>query len=136
MPTTASHDTIDDAAFEAQLSNFDGSAHSTGGELRPFEERLNPFDKAFPFADADARPAAGSARNPPEFHPMHADAEARLNRARTASRPTGDHVARRTAAPAFAVAVTIVLGLAVGATAATFVFYDRAAQLIATWTNR
>jgi hypothetical protein len=29
-----------------------------------------------------------------------------------------------------------VLGLAVGATAATFVFYDRAAQLIATWTNR
>jgi hypothetical protein len=66
---------------------------------------------------------------------MHAEAEARQSRVRNAPRHTGDHLARRTAAPAFGVAVAIVLGLAVGATAATFAFHDRAAQLIAAWTN-
>jgi hypothetical protein len=133
MSTTASHDTIDDAAFEAQLSNFDGSVHRTAGEFHGVPDRLNPLDKAFPFADADP---PGSPRNPPEFHPMHDEAEARLSRARSASRHTEDHrVRRRTAAPAFGVAVAIVLGLAVGATAATFVFYDRAAQLIAAWAS-
>jgi hypothetical protein len=132
MSTTASHDTIDDAAFEAQLSNFDGSVHRTAGESLGVPDRLNPLDKAFPFADADP---PGSPRNPPEFHPMHDEAEARLSRARSASRRTADHSVRRTAAPAFGVVVAIVLGLALGATAATFVFYDRAAQLIVAWAS-
>jgi hypothetical protein len=136
MPTTASHDTIDDAAFEAQLSNFDGSVQMAAGDSRRLPERLDPLDVAFPFAGADTlSQAPGSARNPPAFHPMHADAAARQSSARHESRHTSDRIARRNGASTFAIAVVIAIGLAAGATAATFMFYDRAAQIVAAWTT-
>jgi hypothetical protein len=133
MPTTASHDTLDDAAFEAQLSNFDHSVR-TAGDSRRLPERFDPLDKAFPFAGADTL-EPGSPRNPPEFHPMHAEAAARQGSARQASRHVRDRIARRHGASGFAIAAVIAIGLAAGATAATFVFYDRAALIIAAWTK-
>jgi hypothetical protein len=135
MPTTASHDTIDDAAFEAQLSNFDGSARMPAGESRRLPDRLDPLDMAFPFAGGDTFTPPGSARNPPEFHPMHADAAARQSSARDEARHTRGHIARRTKPAPFAIALAVAMGLAVGAAAAAFVFNDRVGQIVAAWTN-
>ena len=138
MPTTASGDTLDDAAFEAQLSSFDGSVRMPAGQSRRLPDRFDPLDKAFAFVGAGGdtlTPSPGSARNPPEFHPMHDAAVAGQVSARSESRHTSDRTARRDAAPSFAVAIAIVIGLAAGATAATFVLYDRAAQIVSAWTN-
>jgi len=132
MPNTASHDTLDDAAFEAQLSNFEGPGQTAAGEAQQTNDRFDPLNVAFPFANDE--PIAGSPRNPPEFHPMHADAEARQTHARDELRMR-DRVAHGSEASAFAVAVAVVIGLAAGATAATYVFYDRAAPIIAAWSR-
>src|SRR5258705_10313814 len=133
MPNRASHDTLDDAAFEAQLSNFDGSEQTAAGESRQTNDRFDPLNVAFPFASDE--PIGGSARNPPEFHPMHAGAEARQTQARDELRRMRDRVAPGSEVSTFAIAVVIAIGFAAGATAATFVFYDRAAPIIAAWTK-
>jgi hypothetical protein len=135
MPTSTSPDTIDDNAFLAELENFDGSLRDTAASHGSVE-RMDMLDKAFPLTAPDALasdpyPGFGDI---PAFRNVNADVAPRESSAREESRPLSGPAARRIEAPALAVALVFVMGLAAGASAAAVVFYDRAAQIVAAWT--
>ena len=134
MPNTP-HDTVDDAAFLAELENFDGSLGEAVTSARQ-PERIDLLDKAFAFTRNDAvvsQPyhAFGALRVFDDVNGAIARAESSVPEA---SHDAPRRAARHNDAPALAVVLVFVMGLAAGASAAAIVFYDRAAQIVAAWT--
>lgn len=130
MPTSTPLDTLDDSAFLTELENFDGTLKEAVGELPRYSDRIDLLDRAFPLAGhGSPAPQPIRALGDLDAAPPHA------NGVRAESGHASRQTSRRYDAPALVVALVFVMGLAAGASAAALVFYDRAAQVVASWTH-